>query len=100
VGGARGALTESAIAEHWRPIWWLGRSSAGARPYVESLVTDGTLERLAVEDGRAPVIVEASVELDRPRPTAATATTSCPSSGATGSSGAPRRTAGLERVVP
>jgi hypothetical protein len=68
---ARGALTESAIAEHWRPIWWLGRSSAGARPYVESLVTDGTLERLAVEDGRAPVVVEASIELDRPRPTAA-----------------------------
>jgi uncharacterized protein len=68
---ARGALTEYAIAEHWRPIWWLRRSAASVRPYVESLVAEGTLERLAVEDGGAPVLVEAGVELDRPRPTAA-----------------------------
>jgi uncharacterized protein len=65
---ARGALTEYAIAEHWRPIWWLRRSAASVRPYVESLVADGTLERLAVEDGGALVVVEAAVELDRPRP--------------------------------
>jgi uncharacterized protein len=68
---ARGALTESAIAEHCRPMWWLQRSSASAQPYVESLVADGRLERLAVEDGRAPVVAEAGVELDRPRPSAA-----------------------------
>jgi len=68
---ARGALTEYAIAEHWRPIWWLRRSAASVRPYADSLVADGTLERLAVEDGGAPVVVEAGVELDRPRPTTA-----------------------------
>jgi uncharacterized protein YcaQ len=68
---ARGALTEYAIAEHLRPIWWLRRSAASVPPYVESLVADGTLERLAVEDGGAPVLVETGIELDRPRPTAA-----------------------------
>ena len=31
----------------------------------------GKLERLAVDDGKAPVVVEAGVELDRPRPNAA-----------------------------
>jgi len=66
---ARGALTEFAIAEHVRPIWHLGGAKA-ARPYVDSLVTEGRLESLAVEDGRAPVVVEAGVELDRPRPSA------------------------------
>lgn len=39
--------------------------------YVNSLVAEGTLERLAVEDGGAPVVVEAGIELDRPRPTTA-----------------------------
>jgi uncharacterized protein YcaQ len=68
---ARGALTEYAIAEHCRPIWWLRRSAASVPPYVDSLVADGTLERLAVEDGGAAVIVQAGVEPDRPRPTAA-----------------------------
>jgi uncharacterized protein len=67
---ARGALTEFAIAEHVRGLWELGGAKA-ARPYVDSLVTDGMLERLSVEDGRAPVVVEAGVELDRPRPSAA-----------------------------
>jgi uncharacterized protein YcaQ len=68
---ARGALTEFAIAEHVRPIWnFLGGAKA-PRPYVDSLVAEGKLERLAVEDGRAPVVVEAGVELDRPRPGAA-----------------------------
>jgi hypothetical protein len=67
---ARGALTEFAIAEHVRPIWnFLGGAKA-PRPYVDSLVAEGKLERLAVEDGRAPVVVEAGVELDRPRPRA------------------------------
>jgi uncharacterized protein len=68
---ARGALTEYAVSEHWRPMWWLQRNAASVRPYVESLVADGTLERLAVEDGRAPVLVEPGIELDRPRPSAA-----------------------------
>ena len=34
-------------------------------------MAEGRLERLAVEDGRAPVVVEAGAELDRPRPSAA-----------------------------
>jgi uncharacterized protein len=68
---ARGALTEFAIAEHVRPIWnFLGGAKA-PRPYVDSLLAEGKLERLAVEDGRAPVVVEAGVELDRPRPSTA-----------------------------
>jgi uncharacterized protein YcaQ len=69
---ARGALSESAIAEHIRPIWYLKFGGAKvARPYVDSLVAEGKLERLAVDDGKAPVVVEAGVELDRPRPNAA-----------------------------
>jgi uncharacterized protein YcaQ len=67
---ARGALSEFAITEHVRPIWYLGGAKT-ARPYVDSLVAEGRLERLAVEDGRAPVVAEAGVELDRPRPTTA-----------------------------
>jgi uncharacterized protein len=68
---ARGALSEFAIVEHVRPIWnFLGGAKA-AGPYVDALVAEGRLERLAVEDGRAPVVVEAGVELDRPRPGAA-----------------------------
>lgn len=38
---ARGALTENAIAEHLRPIWWLRRSAASVPPYVDSIVADG-----------------------------------------------------------
>jgi uncharacterized protein YcaQ len=68
---ARGALSEFAIAEHVRPIWYFLGGAKGARPYVDSLVAEGKLERLAVEDGRAPVVVAARVELDRPRPSAA-----------------------------
>jgi len=68
---ARCALSEFAIVEHVRPIWnFLGGAKA-AGPYVDALVAEGRLERLAVEDGRAPVVVEAGVELDRPRPSAA-----------------------------
>ena len=65
---ARGALREFAIAEQVRPIWnFLGGAKA-ARPYVDSLVADGVLERIAVEDGGEPVVVEAGTVLDRPRP--------------------------------
>jgi hypothetical protein len=60
---ARGALTEYAIAEHWRPIWWLRRSAASVRPYVDSLVAIGRWSG-AVEDGGAPVVYEAGVELE------------------------------------
>src|SRR5206468_3615586 len=68
---ARGALSEFGIAEHVRPIWgYLGGAKA-AVPHVDSLVAEGKLERLAVEDGKAPVVVEAGVGLDRPRPSAA-----------------------------
>jgi uncharacterized protein YcaQ len=69
---ARGALSESAIAEHVRPIWYLKFGGAKAAvPSVDELVAEGKLERLAVEDGKAPVVAEAGVELDRPRPNAA-----------------------------
>lgn len=64
---ARGALTEPGIREHWR----LKGGSARLRPALESLVGDGALERLRVEDGGANVYVLAGTELDRPAPSAA-----------------------------
>jgi uncharacterized protein YcaQ len=57
---ARGALTEAGIVEHWR----LRGGTARVRPIVDSLVADGVLERLSVEDGGAPVLVPASTDLD------------------------------------
>jgi uncharacterized protein YcaQ len=50
---ARGALTESGIAEHWRVP---GRTAA-VRPQVDALVADGALRRLTVDDGGPPVLV-------------------------------------------
>ena len=67
----RGALREFAIAEHVRPIWGFLGGAKAARPYVDSLVADGKLERIAVDDGGEPVVVEAGAELDRPRTGAA-----------------------------
>ncbi|MGH3126311.1 MAG: winged helix-turn-helix domain-containing protein [Gaiellaceae bacterium] len=64
---ARGPLTESAIAEHWR----LKGRGARVRPVVDGLVAAGRLERLRVNDGGGPVVVEAGADLDPPRPTAA-----------------------------
>jgi uncharacterized protein YcaQ len=65
---ARGALAEPAVAEHWR----LRGGAARVRPHVDALVASGDLERVAVEDGGAPVVVEAGVELEcRPPTTAA-----------------------------
>jgi uncharacterized protein len=64
---ARGVLTESAIVEHWR----LRGGTAGIRGAVESLVQDGLLERHAVDDGGAPVLVPAGTELDRAAPATA-----------------------------
>jgi len=56
----RGALTESGIAEHCR-----FQGGAGAmRPVVDSLVSDGLVRRVAVDDGGPPVVVPAGAEID------------------------------------
>ena len=55
---ARGALTEAAVAEMWR----LAGGAAGVRPHAEALVAAGELERVAVADGKAPVLVPAGAE--------------------------------------
>ena len=68
---ARGALTEYEIVLHVRALWYFRGGAKGARPYVDSLVAEGRLERFAVEDGGPPVVVEPGVELDRSRPGAA-----------------------------
>jgi uncharacterized protein YcaQ len=52
---ARGALTEAAVAEMWR----LRGGSARVRPHADALVAEGVLERVEVEDGKAPVLVPA-----------------------------------------
>jgi uncharacterized protein len=62
---ARGALTEAGIVEHWR----LKGGAARVRPAVESLVDDGLLERIGVDDGGPHVLVMPGVDLD---PTAST----------------------------
>jgi uncharacterized protein YcaQ len=64
---ARGALTESGIVEHWR----LRGGAARIRPHTDALVEDGLLERLQIDDGGAPVLVEPGAELDRPAGSAA-----------------------------
>lgn len=64
---ARGALTESGIVEHWR----LKGGAARIRPQVDTLVREGALERLRVEDCGAEVLVPACTDLNPPRPTAA-----------------------------
>jgi uncharacterized protein len=55
----RGALTESGIAEHYRVP---GRRAA-IRPYVDALVAEGELQRLAVADGGPAVLVPAGMPL-------------------------------------
>jgi len=65
---ARGALTESGIVEHWR----LKGGVARIRPHVDTLVQEGVLERVHVEDGGASVVVPPGADLDLPRPTVAT----------------------------
>jgi uncharacterized protein len=54
---ARGALTEAAVAEMWR----LKGGVARIRPHADALVAEGKLRRLAVEDGKADVLVPADV---------------------------------------
>jgi uncharacterized protein YcaQ len=65
---ARGVLTERGIVEHWRLKGGAARITAS----VDSLVADGLVQRLPVEDGGPPVVVSAGTELDRPAPTTAT----------------------------
>jgi uncharacterized protein YcaQ len=56
---ARGALTEAGVVEHWR----LRGGIARIRPIVDSLIADGLIERLLVEDDGAPVLVPAGIDL-------------------------------------
>ncbi len=60
---ARGALTESGVSSHWD----LKGGAARIAPVADELVADGILERLAVEDDGAPVLVPAETDLDPPR---------------------------------
>jgi uncharacterized protein len=55
---ARGALTESGIAEHYRVP---GRTAA-VRPHVEALVAEGALRRLAVDDGGPAVFIPGDLD--------------------------------------
>ena len=48
-----------------------GVASRASARVVDALVADGLLERLAVEDGGADVLVPAGADLDPPAPTAA-----------------------------
>jgi hypothetical protein len=64
---ARGALTESGVVEHNR----LRGGVARIRPGVDHLVSEGVLERVAVADGGAPVLVEAGAAIGSRTPTAA-----------------------------
>jgi uncharacterized protein YcaQ len=64
---ARGALTEAGVVEHWR----LKGGVARIRPVVDALVADGALERVAVEDGGAPVLVPAGADLEPTAPSSA-----------------------------
>jgi uncharacterized protein YcaQ len=63
---ARGALTEAAVAEMFR----LKGGTARIRPHADALVDAGLLERLEVEDGKAPVFVPTETEDDAPLPNA------------------------------
>jgi uncharacterized protein YcaQ len=57
---ARGALTESGIAEHCR----LQGGFKAMRPVVDGLVGEGLVRRVAVDDGGAPVVVPAKAKLE------------------------------------
>jgi uncharacterized protein YcaQ len=65
---ARGALTEAGVVEHWR----LRGGTARVAPAVASLLEEGALERLRVDDGGPPVLVERGADLEPPRPPGAT----------------------------
>ena len=56
----RGALTEAGIAEHCR----FDGGAKAVHPHANALVAAGRLERVEVDDGGPPVVVEAGAELD------------------------------------
>jgi uncharacterized protein YcaQ len=56
----RGALSEAGIAEHCR----FKGGAKEIRPHVDSLVADGLVERVEVDDGGPPVVVPVGAELD------------------------------------
>jgi uncharacterized protein len=58
--GARGALTEAAIREHWRLKGGRGR----LHPHLVALVDEGRLREVAVDDGGAPFYVLPEIEID------------------------------------
>jgi uncharacterized protein YcaQ len=58
--GARGALTEAAIREHWR----LRGGRARLQPQLDELVAEGRLDVVHVDDGGAPFYVLPGIELD------------------------------------
>ena len=58
--GARGALTEPAIREHWR----LRGGRARLQPLLDALVADGRLREVEVDDDGPPFYVLPGVELD------------------------------------
>ena len=55
---ARGALTDKAVAEMWR----LSDGVAGIRPQADALVSDGLLERVAVDGGGPTVLIPGGSE--------------------------------------
>jgi uncharacterized protein len=58
--GARGALTEAAIREHWR----LKGGRARLHHHLLALVAEGRLRELQADDGGAPFYVLPDVEID------------------------------------
>ena len=58
--GARGALTEAAIREHWR----LKGGKARLHHHLVALVDEGRLQEVEMDDGGAPFYVLAGTELD------------------------------------
>jgi uncharacterized protein YcaQ len=62
--GARGALTESGIAEHCR----FPGGAKRMRPVVDELEATGLVRRVGVADGGAPVVVPADASLDGAAP--------------------------------
>jgi len=64
--GARGALTEGAVAEMWRLRGGGGR----VRPHADALVAEGKLRRVEVDDGKAPVLLPVASEPRGPLPPA------------------------------
>jgi uncharacterized protein YcaQ len=57
---ARGALTESAVAEMWR----LAGGAKRIRPHADALIAEGKLVRAEIEDGKAPVLLPAGRDAD------------------------------------